>query len=1347
MSRIQKTVLACAILLFLTWLGFNLGRLTADTDREVCLVLGILFSLAILIRPKIPRSAVYASTRLSPWWSPVSGVAGLAAALPGIVFGIHQLEWIGLLLILYSCMRWSLPSRFACDILPALAVLYFIHPLPWLVVGQTQLAMQDFSVRGAEWLLHCVNVPAWADGYTIRGGTVSITVPAACSGMTTAITVLLSCIGTGLFFRLPLRDFVLILPLGLVQTLMLNILRVAATLILAPRMSPEWASTFLHDSLWAFLLASIVFVQIEIAVLLSFRAGRKKKETAIAAGVLDREDKTSIFHPFWKRFQRNIPVILSVLLLITIVSGALYKRRPYHRSRMILRVANELSATSLANAERVTHAALKLDGTNLQARRTLAHILTTRGKYDLSLAELDKIPPKDSGTEEIVTRAQNMTGKRQYNEASSLMDSLSPEMKKAPGVAMVAAEIAAAKGDIKTLTESIVIAADIPSLLKRVRALFPYLASKEQWKTIVLCDRRLQYDNPVQAATVIEAYYKSNDMANMGKSLRRAITQWPQEPVFLNRLLSMSILRPKSDWEGLFAQSFLSNLAYLNTDQLATYLQYCFSLRRPDLAWIAYARLRSIDPRDPSLYLAVSRFAESWFLFRMQYMGLGTATPDATIDMKTFVRNARNQWPFMLLVDQVPFSRELCDGSSKKLAEAQLTLCLDELSRREKENQLNLRMQMTYLTALTMSGRHADAQNRLSEIEKQHPEEKAALLYKRVVLYDIERDWENAYEAARQYASLVAQPDLTMMIVQIDALVNLKLGIYAYTLSERLLEMFPESLQAAMTSAMVLDAYGFKEDALFTLEGLPGGNITPMAGALITDTERFASANPVARLSGSAASPGPAKTQKLFLQPAELLIIPPPLGGPLNSETMDREADQLSVEARASVSPFIRSLRLIIADWLRQRGNKASSDPEKWFLIGRDEVERAVSLHELAMLLVRQQNFIEADKVLSRATQLMPDSAALWLSRISLSKGSKEVVQEARRTCPGNADIWVADMVMRTRELGPGDWALREIEQVTGKRKYPPGALVRAGDFLLRSGMTTAAAMAARDAIKNCDGLLPAYTLGLRCALTMKDMDWALACAKDGSKCALDPKPFYKAIVDIETAKGTTSTELANALERLRASFPNDTQWPERLASLYFKRGNIASALDVLSPLIAANKTKELHPESLIIAAEAARMEGRNPDAIRILSDAREKHPIDISLLNNLIYVLAQNPATVGRAKILLPELLSAGGELFAHYDTAAVVYLRAGDLQLASKYMGKALELVQQGDYAWDEVYLNAAEINSKLGRYSLARQQLDIVRSNRRRSTTVENRRREILETTADAAFPDKGRRNRDE
>ncbi|MEI6807544.1 MAG: archaeosortase/exosortase family protein [bacterium] len=1332
MSRIQKIVLASAVTLILVWLGLNFGRLVLDadgkasTEREVCLVLGSLFFLAILFRP----SPAAATAQPPDWIVPATGTVGLILALSGLVFDSQQLHWLGLLLLFYACLQWALPRRFSVSIPPALLLLYWISPAPFSIVGPFQLTMQHASIQGAEWLAHCFNVPAWADANVLRTETMAIDVPQACSGMTTAIAVFVSCLGTGLLFRIRWLALTGLILLGLFQILALNILRIALIAMMAPRMPPEWAFSYIHDSLAVLLIAGIVLIQVEVAMWLKWRTGRlKERDTGPAEK--ETEDKASILHPFWRYMSRYAWLILAAVVLSVGIAAALYKRRPYHRSQMIHRLVNNLAIQNLADAERTAVAAVAADKGNLPARYSMAQVLVYRKKFDQALEVLRNIPEKKRSVGSTIIRAQALAGKKKFTEAISLINTLTDQEKQIPPIAMIQAEMAAEQNDARRVASNVVLAASAqsPALLKRVRTLFPFLAGKEEWKTIIACDQPLPFADPVHAAIAVDAYFKLNDIPGMARTLRRAITKWPEDPIFLTHLLAIAVLRPEGEWSNLFARSLLRNINEMDGDRLAACLQYGFQLQRPELAWLLYRRLSQIDPGNPALYFTASQFADVWFTFKMSQLNLGATTPKNIIDLKPLYNQTRTVWPFNLLWDNIPLATELTDGIASEVAAKYLGLCIEELKRREKETGLNLRSELLFVTALTRAGNHSEAGKRLDKLDKRYPERELELLYNRLTLSNIQHNWASSYEISRRCTSLTLYPNISTSLSQINALIQLGLGTHALVIAERLHSLFPDSPQAAMGLAVTLESCGFNEESLFVMERTPEAAGTAAWAIALYVTERFFESDRFAAALEKNGLKRSDRLQRLLLPMAELSIIPPCPEIEPTSDEMDKKAAELTLNPGPPADTYLGKLKQLILNWYKCRGAAGSSDPAKWEAIANDKTESALALHDLATLLVWKKQAGEAEKILARATALLPDSSVLWQSRVAASGGKREVIQQARLSCPTSSELWLAELVAKTTNNGSGDWAVAAVRTATEQQQYSIGSIVRAGDFLLRAGMTNAAIIAARYSITKANGLLPAYVLGLRCALTIGDRDWAISCASEGARNALDPTPFEITLVDLQMRKGKATSDLSGILKRLREKFPSDPQWPERLCSFYFQNGNMRAVSSVFESIIENKLTARTNVPNLLVAAEAARLEGHIKETIDILTRALERAPDNIDVQNNLIYILAQDPKTIGRAQALLPKLLARAQPSSAVLDTAAVVYLKANDLGKALEFSKKALNLVRPEDYAADELHLNAAEIYFLMGDYTSARSELKLSHQDSRQPLIIENRRLSLM------------------
>ena len=214
----------------------------------------------------------------------------------------------------------------------------------------------------------------------------------------------------------------------------------------------------------------------------------------------------------------------------------------------------------------------------------------------------------------------------------------------------------------------------------------------------------------------------------------------------------------------------------------------------------------------------------------------------------------------------------------------------------------------------------------------------------------------------------------------------------------------------------------------------------------------------------------------------------------------------------------------------------------------------------------------------------------------------------------------------------------------------------------------------------------------------------------------------------LKWARDSRDTDVIKALQYLQQHNPEQDEWAERLGYVYFEKRDSRRALSVLGSVIDKRGGK-MRTQSLLMAAEAARMEGNHAKAVEILDLAYGLYPDSINVLNNLIYTLIERPATLPRAKALLPKLLALGQEAFAVLDTAAVVYLRSGQIYRARDFMERALAVMEQDHYATLEVTLNAAEIYLLSGKLDEAESYLKAVWKYPDRSSDTDNRAKALL------------------
>jgi Flp pilus assembly protein TadD len=217
-------------------------------------------------------------------------------------------------------------------------------------------------------------------------------------------------------------------------------------------------------------------------------------------------------------------------------------------------------------------------------------------------------------------------------------------------------------------------------------------------------------------------------------------------------------------------------------------------------------------------------------------------------------------------------------------------------------------------------------------------------------------------------------------------------------------------------------------------------------------------------------------------------------------------------------------------------------------------------------------------------------------------------------------------------------------------------------------------------------------------------------------------------LVDIKAYGRKVDNYLIEALEYLQDRKGAAPQWAEMLGKIYFQKGDVQRSLSIFSSVIKGD-TRNVSVGTLILAAEAARRNSKMKKAVSILESAYDAMPEQVPVLNNLVYLLAQDPGTLSRAQALVPKLKKLGGDSFAVMDTIAMVYLRSGDIENARVWMDKAMSSLKKDSYSTPEVRLNAAEIQMRSGDYQKARSIIGELRQDYSRTDYIDQKARTLL------------------
>lgn len=1318
MPATHRFVLFSVFILVAAWTWANLPRLAAGQNGILSFFLGSIFAIALIFRPKLDGEGF----KLPGWGLGLVGLGGTLLAIPGMIIPVHQAEWLGILMILYAALAWALPRRYARDLILALFIIYWIHPLPSQVFGPVQLGMQALSVKLSEGLLQAINIRVWGDDLVLRVGTRVFGVPEACSGMKTAITVFFCGLGVGLLMRLNRWAIAGLLAIGMLQVLLLNVIRISGMVWFGKDKPADWNEQALHDTMGIFLLLAVGLIHLD-AVLLRQWLGNRERQTALQRNndaVGEREEKARRWPVFWRLVFIWWKHMAVMAILLLIVAGLHFRLNPCHRAAMIRGVAQGLATYDLETAQRAVQAALALTPDNDELLLDLARIKIGRGKQEEGLRIIQRKPVKSRSIEERILEASALLELKRVKEASETISLFPAESRHHPGVAMVLAEFNANLDKPSEVGTYVVLAAKGMGTQERIRGLFPYMAARDLWDSIRLSDSDLPYATTLQGVIAVESRLRAADINGAAQVLRRAMKGRELSPAFLNPTIRIMRERQDTEWQATFESLFMGNLKTLNPADLTLAMDGAFSIGRPDIGWIAFTRLATIAPDDPMLLIAPAEYGRKWFRFRHDIMGVG-GYGETMIDAKPFFQLSAGQSPWKELWARIPKADELGGLTSREGYLRQLTLCLGALKTVESRKALDTRLKLLWGRVLGELGRWDEAHAKLDLFEKQSPHQHAAYLIAHADLYKAQGDWEMCYEALAEYVRNESHPPLTVWLDLANAAMSLDLGSYAMECMEEARHDYPESEEWSLAMAGMWSYFGFSEEALFVVNNMKHPPHPALRAKLLLATGRIFEGQKLILVENLNDMTIP-KRQAELLPPAEWAQ--EWHAGKLGEE--DYALERKALKPRQT--PFLKALQSTKAAWYSAKGQGTTSALSTWTSIGRDSREKAFALGELTLLLLRQGRTNEASVATTKALEYQPGSGLLHRLEVLL-KPDAQTATKALATQPLDSELWLAYLVSRTRAGADAAWADREILKAVNNRLYAPGTLVRGGDFLLRHNFTNAACIAARAAIKEGQGLLPADVLGVTAALKVQDNAWALACARAGTEHALEPWPFYKIIIGLKIRAGKADPDVIRALEGLAAKYPDESIWAERLGEIYFQKGQTDRALGVLEDALAREiGHKQALPRTYLLAAESARREGNIPRAVKILRAAYVRYPSDMNVLNNLIFTLAQDPMYVAEALALLPALLNSKRDDFAIHDTAALVYMRSGNLADAENHMKKALTLVKKGDYAWLEVYLNAAETQIRMGKLREAHESLALILKNPQRSSLMDARAREL-------------------
>jgi exosortase/archaeosortase family protein len=1339
------------------WMSLNAPVLFGSQHGGVRFSLATLFSLLILLRPKpeieneagLPR-------RPRPAWTVGIALAGTASVVLGLIIPIRLLEWIGILLLTYTCFAVALPTAYVRDLPLAMLVLFWANPLPNSLFTLLQTVMQTASVYGAECVLHLANTRVWADGMILRTGTRLFEVPEWCSGMRTATTVFILSLAIGILRRLRSQEILLFIAWSLVHALLLNVLRISAMIYFTPWMQGNSSLDFLHDTAGLIVIAGVFLVFIELLILEHTKHRRQQKRDMLQAA---RRGALSEYPPFWHRFLRRRRTAIIAIVLVSVTGMTLWRLRPIHRTRLLKDVATMMrDSGDPANAHRLALLIASKVPEDLDWRFTTTRMDLLAGHPQRVLEDLERLTdlPPSLQLQRLVLQAYALLHLGRLDEARIIADALPGSVRRTdPRLAMILAEMALSRDDAAAVASHITVASGLADHQSRIRSLYPYLRMHHQWAAMAATDAPVPYLDPLQAFSILEAQMNLDNTPRVAALTLEALSRWPDDSRLLEPLYFMAI-RDRGDWESRFGTHLLRILPSIPSPVIIYKLfDKCFRLARPDLAWTLYHRIVQIDPEHPLLLMAAVEYGHRWFVFRRHHIGMPADSVTGTIDLKPNYRLGTILPDWEPYTRRIPLGMELSTRDTVPVRKAFLHKAIGIFSERDRQHSLTTDLQYIYAHALEISGRLDLARALLDTVVEREPGESASVRELYSEMLERKGAWMQVYETLRNLLLADAPTDaqspasawppvpvarradrgrlnLAPLLRLVNAQLELRLPLAAEFTVRETLRLYPYAPDAHALMARVLMLNGDDEDALHLLEKprvRPRRELDALEAEALFATQRF---NELDAFCRSRLLPQPripsGTVQDGSLPPAEDCLRRHP-------SCIPSEPDLTATAAalREHLESAGEGLRPLLTLWLDAWENRCEGDranPSLWMETGRDRLEQATALSQLTLLLCRENRFADALPAARLAVAALPDSALLWQLLIGLEGGSPETIALARRFRPDDTDLWLADLVTRTQPGGSRPTSDDDRQRIRDNIRplldeaLRPGSsmhtagLARAADFLQRNGLYAESKQLAAVLVENARGLLPAYIITARNALQARDHKRAMASTTLAINASITPLPsLFENLVILKYANDEmdADSEMVNALRDLRHSDPRHPLWPQMLGYIRFRRGGkeILDAQFEMNTAIASGATN-LTP--YLIAAEVSRLLRNDDQAVRTLRRALEIHPGNLVVLNNLAYTLVQGGTNRTEALLLLPELIPAATKDPRVRDTVALVYLRNGNVERARETITRNLQNATPGAALWFRCQMHLAEIAWRQGNEQTAISMLEqILKSSR--------------------------------
>lgn len=372
----------------------------------------------------------------------------------------------------------------------------------------------------------------------------------------------------------------------------------------------------------------------------------------------------------------------------------------------------------------------------------------------------------------------------------------------------------------------------------------------------------------------------------------------------------------------------------------------------------------------------------------------------------------------------------------------------------------------------------------------------------------------------------------------------------------------------------------------------------------------------------------------------------------------------------------------------------------------RNPIEQAQAQYAEAYSAYQQNELTATRDHLEAALASWPYSPTIWHSYARFSSAPSNVIQRALESCPDDPTLLLMNLIiLSTTERTQLELA---AQRLLTSPQSDIATLTRAVIYLRRIGHPRIAAPLAA-AIDNQERhYLPACRLGVQIAVESGRPFDVLRQTAKAIAASVQPIPeLYAQFVRNKSQDTNTGipldSDMLNALRQLRDLDPDNTFWDYLMGVIRFQRGAV-DLIDTNLAMTRALQRGNTNRVVAIIAAETARQLNRPDRAVEILRQALQRTPGNLTLVNNLAWLLAQDASTLPQALELIPQLEPYIEQSAEIRDTIITILLKSGNHADARPHISHLIRTQPPDTIIWFRSQRHMAEILWRQGNTKLA-------------------------------------------